>query len=319
MKAPRYDDEEDAVPAAPLASENSSFSLDVLHPAKGVLRHVRWGPELWADLGMSSARSVPLASATAYPIRLSARMASGQPEGSIDGVIVTSPLAPVLELLAGAGGGEAGERGAVSLRASWARGIDTSLVPPGKNPPTMSIALEMAHAWEAGPPTRGLGCALPPAFRVASGRVAIASPRGPNALTGEFPAGEAHDGEEVPAGEATTAGSKTSSSLSTHRSTGAQDVIVKTDTCGGRSWTLGSSSWTKLGCRTDDFRVVWRGSNGETEALTPLLPPGMRFAFRVRVECCFGVAVSTSTVYQTATMVPVPPTVRLCILSSVAF
>ena len=311
MKAPRCDDEEDAVPAARLAPENPSFSLDVLHPAKGVLRHVRWGPELSTDLGMSSARSAPLASATAYPVRLSARMASGQPEGSIDGVIVTAPLAPVLELLAGARGREAEEGGAVSLRASWARGIDTSFVIPGDSPPTMSIALEMAHAWEAGPPTRGLGRALPPTFRVASGRVAIASPRGPNALAEDYLAGEAHVGEEVLAGEATTAGSKTSSSLSTHRSAGVQDLIVKTDTGGGRCWTLGSSSWTKLGCRTDDFRVVWRGCNGETEALTPRLPPGMRFAFRVRVECCFGVAVSAATVYQTATMIPVPPTVRV--------
>lgn len=266
-------------------SQYPSFALDVLDPVTGAMQLVHCGPESWADLGRSMPTGIPLAPATAYFVRLSARISAEQPESGVDGVVITAPPAPVLELVGGgAQGDEAG--GAATLKAFWTAGIHTQVLSGEENPPPFSVALEMAYAWENGPPTHGVGGTVRPSSRVTAGRAAVA-----------FPTGFAAVADKGSDGNGSNA-------------VGEGGIVVRKDAGGGQCWTLGSSSWGKPGCAAGKFRVVWTGVDGEAEAFTPPLPPGMRFAFRVRVECCFGVAVSAATVYQTAPMVPLPPKVR---------
>lgn len=298
----------------------ASFTLDVLHPeADGggtAARSIHSGPELWTDLARSS--SLPsassgagvlptLAPSTAYCVRLSTKTTAAQPETAVEAVVVTAPPAPVLEP-ATAGekketspeaiaGEELGAVGAVTLKAVWNTGIDTSFLPVGVEPPLVLVALEMAQACEAGPPTHGAGGTETKVARnMASGQNAppafsFPSPRGAAAADGSSPTNAARSPDS------------------------AQEIPVRKDAGFGQCWTLGSSSWSKPKKRAEGFRVVWTGEEagaegGLMEALTPPLPPGVRFAFRVRVECSFGVAVSAATVYQTAVVAPMPPKVR---------
>lgn len=310
-----------------LQQQCPSYTLDLLEPAADgenptTLRCMYSGPELWTDLGCSSSSrssspssgrgllSAPPAPSTAYAVRLSMRAAAAQLESAVEGMIITAPTAPMLEpatITAGAEsageetaleGAPAGEGvGAVTLKATWSTDINTSFLPEGAEPPPFYIALEMSHVWEAGPPTHGTGgTATKVARKVASGQ--------------QLPP------TSSPAGVAALATADNSSSLNAAYSPGdVQGVPVRKDAGLGQCWTLGSSSWCKPRKTEEEFRVVWRGGEemlkGEVvEALIPPLPPGMRFAFRVRVECRFGVAVSAATVYQTAPVVPVPPKVR---------
>lgn len=294
------------------------FTLDVLQPkADGVgtaARSIHSGPELWTDLTRSapscSASSIDvsptLVPASAYCVRLSTKTTTAQPETAVETVIVTAPPAPVLEPATTEGketspeataGEELGVVGAVTLKAVWNTGIDTSFLPVGVEPPPVSFALEMAHAREAGLPTHGAGgTATKVARNMASDQnsppgISFPSPRG-----------------------ATAAGSSPSTNAARSPG-GTREIPVRQDAGSGRCWTLSSSSWGKPKTRAEGFRVVWAGeearaTGGVMEALTPPLPPGMRFVFRVRTECRFGVAVSAATVYQTAAVAPMPPKVR---------
>lgn len=277
-------------------SHYPSFVLSVLDPVSRGMQLVHSGMERWTELGRSWSNGVSLAPSTAYFVNLSATMTATQPESVAEGVVITAPPAPALELVER--GGE-GEGGMVTLKAFWTTDVDSCFLPAGENPPPFSIALEMAHVLEAGSPTRGLGCTLRPAPRIASGRSALASPRGSTAVV--TPAVE-EEGVVLLSESLTLAGG-------VHSVNVTEEISVRKDADGGQCWTLSSSSWGKPGCPGGDFRVVWMGFGGETEAFTPQLPPGMRFAFRVRLECCFGVAISATTVYQTAPMVPLPPKV----------
>eukprot|EP00903_Cladosiphon_okamuranus_P005715 g5674.t1 len=292
------------------------FKLDILQPeadgGQTAERSIYSGPELWANLVRipASASRVsalpPIAPSTAYCVKLSTKTSIAQPDTAVEAVVVTAPPAPFLEpepatpaekeaspdeVVAGEGSGLVG---AVTLKAAWNVGIDTSFLPAGVEPPPVSFALEMAHASEAGPRTHGPGGTAtkvprnsascqdsPPAFPFASARSAAAT---------DSPS---------PANAARPLSS-------------AQEVPVRKDAGYGQCWTLCSSSWGRPKTRAEGFRVVWTGEEaraeeGRIEARTPPLPPGMRFAFRVRAECRFGVAVSAATVYQTAVVAPLPP------------
>lgn len=277
------------------------FMLDVLDPVSGGMRPVYSGPETWTDLGRSSSpNDVPIAPANAYFVRLSARISSGQPESAVGGVVLTAPRAPILELM---GGGVAEGTGAATLRAFWTTDVNTSFLPTGDSLPQFFTTLEMAQAWGAGPTERGVGGTATQAFRgTAPGRRYAHSPR-------DIEAGES--------GKTRNGSSLASNGKPPSEAGDAADADVKVDAGGGLCWTLGSSSWDKPGSGSPAgrFRVVWKGFDGEAEAFTPSLPPGMRFAFRVRIECCYGVALSPVTIYQTATVVPSPPKVRIGTLS----
>lgn len=298
------------------------FTLDVLQPPEAdeggtAARLIHPGPELWTDLARSSSpasssgvSSLPkLAPSTAYCVRLSTRTTTAQPETAVEAVVVTAPPAPALEPEpATAEDDEAspetttaregsGVVGAVTLKAVWNTGIDASFLPVGVEPPPVSFALEMAHSSQAGPPTHGAGgTATKVARNVASGQNAPPAFR------------------FLSARNAAPANSSSPTNAADPSCT-AQEIPVRKDVGSGQCWTLGSSSWGKPKMRGDGFRVVWTGEaasaeGGLMEALTPPLPPGMRFAIRVRAECCFGVAVSAATVYQTAVVAPLPPKVR---------
>ena len=303
---------------------NSVFTLDVLRPSADAgggtaAQLIHAGPELWAGLGRpsdhpSSASGIgvpsPLAASTAYSVRLSRSTATGQPASTVEGVVVTAPPPPVLEPAAAERheappGAVAGEGvGAVTLKIVWSTAIDNSFLPVGVEPPPVSYALEMAHACEAGPPSAGLGGTAAKAVqKVARGRRA---PPDVSPVTGAAPA---------------AAAGRPSSPNKTRPATTAKDIPVRKDPGVGQCWTLGASSWGRPRARADQFRIVWRAgeeeqaaNGGEMEARTPPLPPGMRFAFRVRAECCFGVAVSAVTVYQTALVAPVPPKVSVVVI-----
>ena len=297
------------------------FTVDVLQPEEDeggtAARSIHSGPELWTDLAHSSspasatgASPLPtLAPSTAYCVRLTTRTAAAQPETAVEAVVVTAPPAPVLEPepataeedeaspdTATSGEGS-GVPGAIILKAVWKTGIDTSFLPVGGEIPPVSFALEVAHASEAGPPTHGPGgTATEVALNMASVQHAPAAVR------------------FLPARSAAVADSS-SPAKGARPSSSAQEIPVRKDPGSGQCWTLGSSSWGKPKTRDEGFRTLWAGEEaraegGLMEALTPPLPPGMRFAIRVRVECRFGVAVSAATVYQTAVVAPLPPKVR---------
>ena len=287
----------------PDQQKRALFTLGVFQPrADGggtEVRRIHSGPELWADLARaprsSSASGVgalpELVPSTAYCVRLSTTTTHAQPETAVEAVAVTAPTAPVLEPEPATAeeeeappdqatvGEESGVAGAVTLKAAWNASIDETFLPAGVEPPPVTFALEMANASEAGPPTHGAcGTAATVARNTASGQ---------NAPPAFPPASARRSAAEIP---------------------------VREDAGFGQCWTLGSSSWGKLMPRAEGFRVVWRGEGataegGRVEALTPPLPPGMRFAFRVRAECRFGVSVSAATVYQTAVVAPLPPKV----------
>ena len=273
----------------PLAQRHTSFTLEVFDPGAGGMRAVYSGPGLWTGLGRSPAQGfVSLAPAAAYSTRLSARITTAQPKGRADGVVITAPPAPTLEPT---DIGVDERSGAVKVKVFWTMKVDTRFMPAGESLPSLSVALEMAHSWENVSPSHGTGGAGGQTFRAASGRVALATTRS-IAVVGETGGG----------GECRIQSTRTCSP-------GGDNIAVIKDSGGGECWTLGSSSWGKPENATGRFRVVWRGYDGETETLTPRLPPGMRFAFRIRVESRFGVAVSAATMYQTATVVPSLPTV----------
>lgn len=297
----------------PERQKRAFFTLDVLRPEANGGGTAAWsihsGPELWTDLARvlpsSSASSVgalpTLAPSTAYCVRLSTKISTAQPETKVEAVVVTSPPAPFLEPEPATPEEKgSGVARAVTLKAVWNAGIDTSFLPAGVKPPPVSFALEMAYASEAGPSTHGAG-------RTAA-KVARNTSSGHNAPP-VFPFSSARNAAAADSSSPTNA---------TRSSGGAQEMPVRKDAGVGQCWTLGSSMWgnpkTKNGC----FRVVWTGEEARAEggrvaALTPPLPPGMRFAFRVRAECRFGVAVSAATVYQTAVVAPLPPKVSgLC-------
>eukprot|EP00752_Nemacystus_decipiens_P012770 g11309.t1 len=228
-----------------------------------------------------------------------------QPETAVEAVVVTAPPAPILEpgptteekneasseATAGKGSGVVG---AITLKAVWNAGMDTSFLPAGVDPPPVWFALEMAQASEAGPPTHGAGGT---ATKVARNPVSIQN--GSLAFS-------------TPSARSAAAAGSSSPTKSTRSFGNAQEIPVRKDIGSGQCWTLGSSSWGKPKTRGEGFRVVWTGEEpraegGLMEAFTPPLPPGMRFAIRVRVECRFGVAVSAATVYQTAVVAPLPP------------
>lgn len=300
----------------PSVQQNPFFTLDSLIPAvdggDNTTRPVYSGAGLWADLSRSEsgADAIPtLAPSIAYCVRLSTKTGAAQPESVAEGVVITAPPAPSIEPVesrepAVPRGAAAGEGvGVVTLKALWRGDIDKSFLPAGVEPPSWSIALEMAQACEAGPATCGVGgtatkiAQLAPSEQRAS---QAASPRG--TATSVAAAGRTADAA-LPNYTWTTSV--------------ATEVPVRQDAGVGQCWTLNSSSWGKPTKRAEGFKVVWKGEGGAAEdeegmveAPVPPLPPGMRFAFRVRLECCFGVAVSAATVYQTALVAPVSPTVR---------
>lgn len=265
-----------------LPRQSPSFVLGILDREIGDMRAVYSGPRRWADLGRSAVRGIPLAPGTAYLVRLSARTALAYPKGSINGAVITAPPAPILEPVITKGQGSAG---ATMVKVLWKTTIDTRFIPPEECLPPFSVAVEMAHSWEATSPSRGAGGVIRQTFRAASGRAALTATQKCGAL------------------QKSTARTRTGL-------TGSDSVAVLKDSSGGQCWTLDSSSWDKLGDAAGRFRVVWRGSSRDDEVFSPCMPPGMRFAFRIRVESPFGVAVSAVTVYQTAPIVPLPPKVN---------
>lgn len=214
-------------------------------------------------------------------------------------------------------GAPAGEGvGAVTLKATWNTDIDASFLPEGTEPPPFSTGLEMSYAWEAGPPTLGTGGT---ATKAAQRGAASGGQQLPPTSSSSSPAGTAEAALVAAAAMDITSSQNAAAITAAYSPGGAVSGVptVRKDAGSGLCWTLGSSSWCKPRREEEVFRVVWRGSGGQetgkgggvVEARTPPLPPGMRFAFRVRLECRFGVAVSASTVYQTAPVVPVPPKV----------
>ncbi|CAM9790995.1 unnamed protein product [Ectocarpus fasciculatus] len=280
-------------------------------------RQVYSGPRQWLGLGrypeLCSASGAgvftELAPSTAYAVGLCTKVTDSQPESEVQAVVVTAPPAPVMEPIAvvnnsGAAEAEGKVFGAVTLKAAWRTDIDQTYLPEGTELPPLSTALEMAHISEAGFSAR---CARETAGKVAQNGPHVSSPRTAALATAA----------------ATVEGrAATPTSPNTVRSSsGTQDMPVRTDAGFGQSWTLGSSSWGGSRSRVEEFEIVWRDEEGgagtekeAVEAQSPPLPPGMRFLFRVRVECRFGVAVSASTVYETAPVVPLSPKgLRACL------
>lgn len=303
---------------SPSAQQHPLFTVTLLEPATDgegapIRRRVYSGPRQWLGLGRypefysASGAGVfaELAPSIAFTVGLCTKATDSQPESEVQAVVVTAPPAPVMEPVAVANDSAAAEAegevfGAVTLKATWRTDVDQSYLPAGTELPPLSIALEMAHISEAGLSAHG---GWETAAKVAQNGPHVSSPRSAAlAMTTATV-----DGRAV-----------TPTSPNTIRSSsGTQDIPVRTDVGFGQSWTLGSSSWGRPRSRAEDFEIVWRGEEGgaETEkevaeAHSPPLPPGMRFFFRVRVECRFGVAVSASTVYETAPVVPFSPTVR---------
>ncbi|CBJ31425.1 hypothetical protein Esi_0255_0016 [Ectocarpus siliculosus] len=250
-----------------------------------------------------------LATSTAFAVGLCTKATDSQPESEVQAVVVTAPPAPVMEPIAVANDSAAAEAegevfGAVTLKATWRTDIDQRHLPAGIDLPPLLIALEMAHIPEAGLSARGVG---ETAAKVSQNGQQASSP-GTAALT---TATATVDGRAVSPTSPNTA----------RPSSGTQNIPVRTDAGFGQSWTLGSSSWGRSRSRAEEFEIVWRGEEGGAgtekgvvEAQSPPLPPGMRFLFRVRVECRFGVAVSASTVYETAPVVPLSPKgLRACL------
>ncbi|CAM9283649.1 unnamed protein product, partial [Hapterophycus canaliculatus] len=310
--------------APPSIQQNPSFTLNALVPAvdgrDATWRSVYSGPRLWADLSRSPPPSsesgadiLPvLAPSTAYCVRLSRKTGVSQPESVVEGVVITAPPAPGIEPTAVAKtavspAAAAGEGvGEVALKAVWRTGIDESFLPDGFGPLEWSIALEMAQACEAGPAAGGVGGT---ATKIA--QLLPSEQRAPQAasLRGTATSVAAIDLRTDAASQNTMRTSSVS-----------LEGPVRQDADMGQCWTLNSSSWGKPRKRTEGFRVVWSGggaavAEGELmEAPIPALAPGMRYAFRIRLECRFGVAVSAATVYQTALVAPVSPKgLRACL------
>lgn len=281
------------------------------------------GRNQWTNLPRISA-TLPLAPATAYFLKLSAKVSAEQPETEALGVVFTAPPAPVLELVGGGvpsspslaeateeNGGHGGDDTliGVKLKVFWVNAVYKEFLPAvetsegeeivkSKIPlPPVSVALEMSPAWEAGLPDRGAGGI--------KSRISRSTAR---------PSTTEQAGELTPGGRETQMDVPLSSDGGDREpvDTASDDFsVVRTDAGGGMCWMLDSSTWDRApeGTPAGAFQIVWRGFDGETEAFTPSLPPGMRFAFRMRVECCLGVAYSPATVYQTAFVVPRPPRV----------
>lgn len=265
-----------------LPRQSPSFALGILDREAGNVRRVYSGPRRWTDLGRSAVRGIPLAPGTAYFMRLSAITTLAYPKGRVDGVVITAPPAPTLEPVVTKGQGSAG---ATMVKILWKTTIDTRFIPAEESLPPFSVAVEMAHSWEAASPSRGAGGVIKQTFRTSSGRAALT-------------AAQKYGSPQKSIG------------CRTIDSTGSDRAAIRTDSSGGQCWTLDSSSWNKLGDAVGRFRVVWRGSSRDDEALSPCMPPGMRFAFRIRIDSPFGVAVSAATVYQTAPIVPLAPKVN---------
>lgn len=304
--------------APPSGKQNPIFALSTLVPAiddeDATSRSVYSGPRLWADLSRSLSPSpgsdagvLPtLAPSTAYCVRLSTKTSPVQPESVVDGVVITAPPAPSIETVAGReaevpSGAVAGEGvGVVALKAVWRTDLNTSFLPAGVEPPLWSIALEMAQACEAGPAAGGVGGT---ATKIA--QPAPSERRTPQA---------AHSRATAMSSVVADPTAPVASPNAARTANVAPEVPVRKDAGGGQCWTLSSSSWGKPSNRAEGFRVVWKGAAGAegglVEVTVPPLAPGMRFAFRVRLECCFGVAVSAATVYQTAVVAPVSPQVQ---------
>lgn len=265
-----------------LLQQSPSFALGILDREAGNVRTVYSGPRQWADLGRSAVRGIPLAPGTAYFVRFSARTTLAYPKGRIDSVVITAPPAPILEPVVTKVQGSAG---ATMVKVLWKTTIDTRFIPAEESPPPFSVAVEMAHSWEVASPSRGAGGAIRQTFRTSSGHAALVA-----AKKYGLPQKSMDRRRTDPAG--------------------SDRAAVRTDSSGGQCWTLDSSSWKTLGDTVGRFRVVWRGSSRDDEAFSPCMPPGMRFAFRIRIDSPFGVAVSAATVYQTASIVPLAPKVN---------
>lgn len=303
---------------SPYAQQHPLSTITFLEPATDGedaprRRQVYSGPRQWLGLGRypefcsASGAGVftELAPSTAYAVGLCTKVTDSQPESEAQAVVVTAPPAPVMEPIAvvndsGAAEAEGKVFGAVTLKAAWRTGIDQTYLPAGTELPPLSTALEMAHISEAGLSAR---CARETAAKVAQNGPHVSSPRTAALATAAA----------TVEGRAATP----TSPNAVRSSSGTQDIPVRTDAGVGQSWTLGSSSWGGSRSRAEEFEIVWRGEEGgagtEKEAVesqSPPLPPGMRFLFRVRVESRFGVAVSASTVYETAPVVPLSPKVR---------
>ncbi|CAB1111661.1 unnamed protein product [Ectocarpus sp. CCAP 1310/34] len=302
---------------SPYAQQHPLFTVTLLEPATDgdhppLRRRVYSGPQQWLGLGRypeflsASGAGVfaELAPSTAFAVGLCTNATDSQPESEVQAVVVTAPPAPVMEPIAVANNSAAAEAegevfGAVTLKATWRTDIDQRYLPAGIDLPPLSIALEMAHVSEAGLSARGVGQT---AAKGAQNGQHASSPRTAALAT------------------ATVAVSPTSPNT-VRPSSGTRDIPVRTDAGFGQSWTLGSSSWGRLRSWAEEFEIVWRGEEGGAgkekgvvEAQLPPLPPGMRFLFRVRVECPFGVAVSASTVYETARVAPLSPKgLRACL------
>ncbi|CAM9995358.1 unnamed protein product [Ectocarpus sp. 12 AP-2014] len=307
---------------SPYAQQHPLFTVILLEPATDgddapLRRRAYSGPRQWLGLGRypevfsASGAGVfaELAPSTAVAVGLCTKATDSQPESEVQAVVVTAPPAPVMEPIAVANDSAAAEAegevfGAVTLKATWRTDIDQRYLPAGIDLPPLSIALEIAHVSEAGLSARGVG-----------ETAAKGAQNGQHASSSRTAA--------LATATATVDGRAVSpSSPNTLRpSSGTRDIPVRTDAGFGQSWTLGSSSWGRSRSRAEDFEIVWKSEEGEkgkekgvVEAQIPPLPPGMRFLFRVRVECRFGVAVSASTVYETAPVVPLSPKgLRACL------
>ncbi|CAN0420170.1 unnamed protein product, partial [Ectocarpus sp. 8 AP-2014] len=307
---------------SPYAQQHPLFTVTLLEPGTDgedtpIRRQAYSGLRQWLGLGrypeVFSANGAgffaELATSTAFAVGLCTKATDSQPESEVQAVVVTAPPAPVMEPIAVANDSAAAEAegevfGAVTLKATWRTDIDQRYLPAGIDLPPLSIALEMAHISEAGLSARGVG---ETAAKVSQNGQQASSPRTAALAT----ATTTVDGRDVSPTSPNTA----------RPSSGTQDIPVRTDAGFGQSWTLDSSSWGRSRSRAEEFEIVWRGERGGTgtekgvvEAQSPPLPPGMRFLFRVRVECRFGVAVSASTVYETAPVVPLSPKgLRACL------
>lgn len=303
--------------------EHPLYTLEVLDPVSGGMRLAYSGLQRWTDVPHASP-TVPVEPGTAYFLRLSAKATAEQAASWASGVVLTAPPAPVLELVGGGAAlseptaltGNVGESangaasGGVTLRVFWVGAVDTSFFPTaidgeldysgasGKEylAPS-SVALEMARAWETSPTDRGAGGIT--RKRMVGGRASRTS----------VAAGHPSMLEEGGTSSLLSSGDRRNR-ISAGVANGDLGTVRK-DAGGGLCWTLDSSNWDRHPGRTTAgaFKVVWRGFDGETEAFTPKLPPGMRFAFRVRIECRWGIAFSAATVYQTASVLPPPPRV----------